>query len=61
VLGAIVALMLGGAALMGTMAFGGQKYFEYQALQAEATNSPAAPAPTTGTTPLPPGASSGPR
>jgi len=38
VLGAIVALMLGGAALMGTIAFGGQKYFEYQQEQAQATS-----------------------
>lgn len=30
VLGAIIALMIGGAVLMGTLAFGGQKFFEYQ-------------------------------
>jgi len=30
VLAAIVALMLGGAALMGTVAYGGQKFFEWQ-------------------------------
>lgn len=30
VLGAVVALLIGGAALMGTIAFGGQKFFEYQ-------------------------------
>lgn len=30
VLGAILALMLGGAVLMGTVAFGGQKFFEWQ-------------------------------
>lgn len=43
VLGAIVALLLGGAALMGTLAFGGQKFFEYQALQEQQATSPAAP------------------
>jgi hypothetical protein len=31
VLGVILALMLGGVALMGTIAFSGQKYFEWQA------------------------------
>lgn len=30
VLGVIAALLLGGAALMGTIAFGGQKFFEWQ-------------------------------
>lgn len=30
VLGAMLALLIGGAVLMGTIAFGGQKYFEYQ-------------------------------
>ncbi|WP_374566990.1 hypothetical protein [Ideonella sp.] len=30
VLGVIVALMVGGAVLMGTIAFGGQKFFEWQ-------------------------------
>ncbi|MBI5260035.1 MAG: TM2 domain-containing protein [Burkholderiales bacterium] len=34
VLGVIAALMVGGAVLMGTLAFGGQKYFEWQAEQA---------------------------
>ncbi len=33
VIGVIVALMLGGAAFMGSLAFGGQKFFEWQALQ----------------------------
>lgn len=33
VLGAITALLLGGGVLMGTLAFGGQKFFEYQMLQ----------------------------
>lgn len=36
VLGVVAALMIGGAALMGTLAFGGQKYFEWQRAQAEA-------------------------
>jgi len=35
VLGVITALLLGGMVLMGTIAFGGQKYFEWQRLQAE--------------------------
>jgi hypothetical protein len=35
VLGVIAALMVGGAVLMGTIAFGGQKFFEWQQ-QAEA-------------------------
>jgi hypothetical protein len=35
VLGVIVALMVGGAVLMGTLAFGGQKFFEYQAERAD--------------------------
>lgn len=35
VLGVIAALMIGGAVLMGTVAFGGQKFFEWQQ-QAEA-------------------------
>ena len=30
VIGAVVALLVGGAALMGTLAFGGQMFFEYQ-------------------------------
>ena len=33
VLGVILALMLGGAALMGTIAFSGQKFFEWQLQQ----------------------------
>lgn len=37
VLGVITALMLGGGVLMGTIAFGGQKFFEWQAQQAEAS------------------------
>lgn len=32
VLGAIAALLVGGGVLMGTLAFGGQKFFEYQLL-----------------------------
>ena len=36
VLAAIAALMVGGAALMGTLAFAGQMFFEYQKLQAPA-------------------------
>lgn len=42
VLGAIAALLLGGAALMGTLAFGGQKFFEYQLLQQQAQQAQAA-------------------
>jgi TM2 domain-containing membrane protein YozV len=34
VLGVITALLVGGAVLMGTIAFAGQRFFEYQALQA---------------------------
>jgi hypothetical protein len=34
VIGLVVALLVGGAALMGTVAFGGQKFFEYRALRA---------------------------
>jgi len=37
VLGVIVALLLGGTVLMGTIAFGGQKFFEWQQ-QADAQN-----------------------
>ncbi|MFO1219776.1 MAG: hypothetical protein U1E89_15520 [Burkholderiaceae bacterium] len=37
VLGAIVALMVGGAVLMSTIAFGGQRWFEWQRQQASAT------------------------
>ena len=33
VIAMVISLLLGGAALMGTMAFGGQKFFEYQALR----------------------------
>jgi hypothetical protein len=36
VLGVITALLVGGAVLMGTIAFSGQKYFEWQQAQAEA-------------------------
>lgn len=35
VLGVIVALMLGGVALMSTIAYGGYRFFEWQAAQAE--------------------------
>jgi hypothetical protein len=38
VLGAILALMVGGAVLMGTIAFGGQMFFEWQ-LEGSAQNS----------------------
>lgn len=34
VIGVVIALLLGGTVLMGAIAFGGQKYFEYQALGA---------------------------
>lgn len=37
VMGVIVALFLGGAVLMGTIAFGGQKYFEWQQLDSAST------------------------
>jgi hypothetical protein len=37
VLGAILALMIGGVALMGTLAFSGQKFFEWQ-LEGDAQN-----------------------
>ncbi len=37
ILGVILALLLGGAALMGTIAFSGQKYFEWQAIEQAAT------------------------
>ena len=43
VLGAIVALFLGGAVLMGSIAFGGQKYFEWQKEKAAATAAARAP------------------
>lgn len=36
VLGVVVALLLGGTVLMGTIAFGGQKFFEWQRAEAEA-------------------------
>ncbi|WP_395699621.1 NINE protein [Aquabacterium sp.] len=35
VIGVVAALMVGGAVLMGTLAFSGQKYFEWQAEQAD--------------------------
>jgi hypothetical protein len=35
VLGVITALLIGGAVLMGTLAFGGQKFFEYRAERAD--------------------------
>lgn len=34
VIGVVIALLLGGTVLMGAIAFGGQKYFEYRALSA---------------------------
>ena len=34
VIGVVIALLLGGTVLMGAIAFGGQKYFEFQALGA---------------------------
>ena len=34
VIGMVIALLLGGTVLMGVIAFGGQKYFEFQALGA---------------------------
>lgn len=34
VIGVVVALMLGGASFMGALAYGGQKYFEWQSQQA---------------------------
>lgn len=39
VLGAVFALMVGGGALMGSIAYGGQKYFEWQ-LEAERSAAP---------------------
>ena len=42
VIGVVISLLIGGASLMGTMAFGGQKFFEYQALR-EAGAGSAAP------------------
>ncbi|WP_374674698.1 hypothetical protein [Ideonella sp.] len=44
VLAVVAALMLGGASLMGTLAFGGQKYFEWQRSQADAEAAPRAAA-----------------
>jgi TM2 domain-containing membrane protein YozV len=41
VIAMVIALLVGGAALMGSMAFGGQKFFEYQALRAAQTAAPA--------------------
>jgi hypothetical protein len=35
ILGVIAALLIGGAALMGTIAFAGQKYFEWQQISAD--------------------------
>jgi len=40
VFGVILALLLGGTVLMGTIAFGGQKYFEWQQLNAVDTEPP---------------------
>lgn len=37
VLGVIAALMVGGGVLMGTLAFGGQKFFEWEQQQADAS------------------------
>lgn len=34
VIGVVIALLLGGTVLMGAIAFGGQKFFEFQALDA---------------------------
>lgn len=42
VLGAVLALLLGGGVLMGTLAFGGQKFFEYQQLQLQQQQQPGA-------------------
>jgi hypothetical protein len=46
VLGVVVALLVGGAVLMGTLAFGGQKYFEYQRERSESAAAGAAPPPS---------------
>ena len=35
VIGVVIALLMGGTLLMGTLAFGGQMFFEYQAHQGE--------------------------
>ena len=40
VIAVVLALLVGGAVLMGTLAFGGQKFFEYQALQDSAGPAP---------------------
>lgn len=40
VLGVITALLLGGTVLMGTIAFGGQKFFEYQQAAEQASSAP---------------------
>ena len=40
VLAAMAALLLGGAALMGTVAYGGQKYFEWELQAAKGTRHP---------------------
>jgi hypothetical protein len=37
VLGVVAALLVGGTVLMGTLAFGGQKFFEYQQAQRSGT------------------------
>lgn len=42
IIGVVVALLLGGALLMGTMAFGGQKFFEAQLERDSASAEPAA-------------------
>lgn len=41
VLGVVAALLAGGGVLMGALAFGGQKYFEYQAERGAATGAAA--------------------
>jgi hypothetical protein len=35
VIGVVLALLMGGTVLMGTLAFGGQMFFEYQARQGD--------------------------
>lgn len=47
VLAAIAALLLGGAALMGTVAYGGQKYFEWELRSANPPHPAGAPAQNT--------------
>jgi TM2 domain-containing membrane protein YozV len=44
VLGVITALMVGGAALMSVLAYGGQKFFEWQALRQQVAHEQPAPA-----------------